>query len=107
MGTEPLRSFLTGPKLNAARATSVLKKVSKKISPIKKIIKTTIKTCLIEHLEDDQAREYLTGKMDNLNKLEKTRDNLKKNNNDEVSEITSPTITTLEDEINRLSDELP
>merc|ERR1712215_638407 len=72
-----------------------------------KIIKTTIKTCLIEHLEDDQAREYLTGKMDNLNKLEKTRDNLKKNNNDEVSEITSASIITLEDEINRLSDELP
>merc|ERR1712215_6392 len=71
------------------------------------IIKTTIKTCLIEHLEDDLAREYLTGKIDNLNKLEKTRDNLKKNNNDEVSEITSASIITLEDEINRLSDELP
>merc|ERR1711867_50157 len=61
----------------------------------------------IEHLEDDQAREYLTGKMDNLNKLEKTRDNLKKNNNDEVSEITSASIITLEEEIKKLSDELP
>merc|ERR1712215_380880 len=76
-----------------------------------KIIKTTIKTCLIEHLEDDHARKYLTGKMDNLNKLGKTRDNLKKNNNNndnnnEVSEITSLTITTLEDEINKIRDEI-
>merc|ERR1711895_312785 len=69
-----------------------------------KIIKTTIKTCLIEHLEDDLAREYLTGKMDNLNKLVKTRDNLM---NDEVLEITSASIITLEEEINRLSDEFP
>merc|ERR1712215_141662 len=69
-----------------------------------KILKTTIKTCLIEHLEDDLAREYLTGKMDNLDKLVKTRDNLM---NDEVSEITSASIITLEEEINRLSDELP
>merc|ERR1712236_84426 len=48
--------------------------------------------------------------MGNLNRLGKTRDNLKKNNNDnnnEVSEITSLTITTLEDEINKIRDEIP
>ena len=69
------------------------------------IIKTTAKNCLIEHLDDDHAREYLTGKMNNLNKLEKTRDDLKENN--EVSEITSLAIITLENKIKKIRDEIP
>merc|ERR1712215_380326 len=46
----------------------------------------------------------LTGKMDYLDKLVKTRDNL---TNEEVSEVTSASIITLEEEIKKLSDELP
>ena len=35
------------------------------------VVKDTIKSCLLEYLDDNNAREYLSGKMDNINKLEK------------------------------------
>ena len=63
------------------------------------LVKNTIKNCLIEYLEDNNAREYLSGKMDNIIKLEKTRDDLKKDN--ENSEITSLWIITLEEKIKK------
>ena len=69
------------------------------------MVKNTIKNCLIEYLEDNNAREYLSGKMDNIKKLEKTKDDLKKHN--ENSEITSLSIITLEEQIKKLKGELP
>ena len=48
-----------------------------KNSEYQKIIKETIKKCLIEYLEDTHAREYLTGKIERITKLENTPIELK------------------------------
>merc|ERR1712236_44390 len=69
------------------------------------LIKKTIKNCVIEYLDDDYAREYLNGKIDNLIKLEKTRDDLKKDN--EITGITTLAISTLENKRKKITDELP
>merc|ERR1712215_102392 len=91
-------------KIKRGKGNFRAQKGLEKNTSYQQLIKTTIKSCLIEYLEDDTAREYLTGKMDNLDKLVKTRDNL---TNEEVSEVTSASIITLEEEIKKLSDELP
>ena len=69
-----------------------------------KLVKDTIKNCLFEYLEDNIAREYLSGKMDTISKLEKTKLNLKK---EAQTNITAFSIETLEKQITTLREELP
>ena len=86
------------------RATSEQKRALKKNIDYQHLVKDTIKSCLLEYLEDNTAREYLSGKMDNITKLEKTKIDLKK---EPKTELTAFSILTLEKQINTLREELP